>query len=423
MTAPLSIAIVGSGIAGLAATWLLGRTHKVTLFERHARPGMGAFNVAFDAGGKAMRVDVPLRVFKSGYYDNLMALYRAAGVQMQPTDHAASFSTPAGDTYFRYRNLVLAGRSIPLVTDWRRHARTITREVLRFLRQAPRDRAAGRTEGLSLGDYLQRHRYDAAFVDGMLLPSLAAVCTCSYEGVRRYPADTLIDFFTSGSLTQGTWRARHGSEDAIARLLAPCDELVCDAQIKTVQVDGDGVHLTNGHGPSRRFDHVVIAAQANQAAALVESPDAEAADWLRQVPYEGSEVVVHRDARLVPDSARTSPVHFSVDPAATAPMANIRLNHIVPELADEAALYQTWNPLTEPAADQVLGRARFERPLVTLGSQSAMAALVARQTASPTRLWFCGSYLMPGIPLLESAAQSALHVAKQLGVPAPWTAA
>ncbi len=419
MSAPMNIAIVGSGIAGLAAAWLLGREHAVTLYERHARPGMGAFNVEVDAGGKPLRIDVPLRVFKAGYYNNLMALYRAAGVVMQPTDHAAAYATPQGDTYFRYRNVLVGKHSIPLMTGWGVRAWTITRELLRFIRTAPRDSAAGKAAGLSIADYLARHRYRSEFVDGMLLPSFAAICTCSYDAVRRYPAETLIDFFSSGSLLSGTWRARHGADDAIARLSQP-STLRCDARVTRLEIEKTGVTVCEAGGSRQQFDHVIVAMQANQAASLVGTDDAQAADWLQAVPYETSEVVVHGDAQLVPHSARKAPVHFSVDPAASRPMANIRLNHIIPELARHGTLYQTWNPLVEPAPKTVVGRAHFERPLVTLDSQAAMAQLVSRQQSHPSRLWFCGSYLMPGIPLLESAAQSAMHVAAQLGVSAPW---
>lgn len=419
MSAPLNIAIVGSGIAGLAAAWLLGREHAVTLYERHARPGMGAFNVEVETGGAPLRIDVPLRVFKSGYYNNLMALYRAAGVVMQPTDHAAAYATPQGETYFRYRNLLMGTLSIPLVSGWGRRSWTITRELLRFVRTAPRDAANGKAAGLTIAAYLAQHRYRSDFVDGMLLPSFAAICTCSYAAVRDYPAETLIDFFSSGSLLSGTWRARHGADDAIARLSRP-STLRCDSKVAGLEMGSTGITVTEAGGEQQHFDHVIIAMQANQAAALVGLQDAQAADWLQRVPYETSEVVVHSDGRLVPHSARKAPVHFSVDPAASRPMANIRLNQLIPELANHEVLYQTWNPLVEPAAHSVVGRAHFERPLVTLESQAAMAQLVTRQQAKPSRLWFCGSYLMPGIPLLESAAQSALHVAEQLGVQAPW---
>jgi uncharacterized protein len=422
VTASLKIAIVGSGIAGLSAAWLLGRRHAVTLYERHPRPGMGAFNVDSGHGDPPVRIDLPLRVFKSGYYDTLMALYAAAGVEMQPTDHAAAFATPQGETYFRYRNLRLGRLSIPVPASLTGRRRlVIARDALRLMFAAPRDQARGAVQGLSLGDYLQPRGYSADFVNGMLLPSFAAICTCSYEAVRRYPAEVIIGFFSSGSLFSGTWRARHGADDAIRRLLQPCGELRNNTAVTAVECDGAGLQVVESDGRSDRFDHVILAVQAHQAAALAKPADPLAAALLARVPHESSEVVVHRDSALVPVSAQDAPVHFQVDPAASRPMANIRLNRIIPELAGRQALFQTWNPLVEPHRASVLGRAHFERPVVDLDSQAAMAQLVAMQRADGRRLWFCGSYLMPGIPLLESAAQSAVQVAERLGVAAPWS--
>jgi uncharacterized protein len=420
VTAPLKIAIVGSGIAGLSAAWLLGRRHAVTLYERHARPGMGAFNVEGTGNGLPVRIDLPLRVFKSGYYDTLMALYRAAGVRMQATDHAAAFATPQGETYFRYRNLQIGRRSVPVPARLDRRRLGIAREALRLMFSAPRDLARGAAQGLRLDDYLQQRGYGADFVDGMLLPSFAAICTCSYDALRRYPAEVIIGFFSSGSLFSGTWRARFGADDAIRRLLQPCTSMRCEAVVTAVQPDAAGVHVVEADGHSQRFDHVILAVQAHQAAALVSPADPRAAALLARVPHESSEVIVHGDGTLVPASAGDAPVHFRVDPSATRPMASIRLNRIIPELSAHPALYQTWNPLVEPRSATVLGRARFERPLVDLDSQAAMAELVSMQRDDGRRLWYCGSYLMPGIPLLESAAQSAVHVAARLGVGAPW---
>lgn len=418
----LNIAIVGSGIAGLAAAWLLARRHTVTLYERHPRPGMGAFNVDSAGDGPSVRIDLPLRVFKSGYYDTLMALYRAAGVQMQATDHAAAFATPQGETYFRYRNLQVGRRSIPLPAVSGRRWLRIAGEAMRLMFAAPRDLASGATRGLSLDDYLRQRGYDDDFVHGMLLPSFAAICTCSYESVRRYPAEVIIEFFSSGSLFSGTWRARHGADDAIRRLLQPCHALRCGVEIARVESAGDGLRVVEADGRETRFDHVVLAVQAHQAAGLAQALDPAGAALLAKVPHESSEVVVHGDAELVPDSARSAPVHFHVDPVATRPMASIHLNRIVPELSGRAPLYQTWNPLREPVADAVIGRAHFLRPLVNLDSQAAMAELVDTRHDDGRRLWYCGSYLMPGIPLLESAVRSAQRVAERLGASAPWLA-
>jgi predicted NAD/FAD-binding protein len=422
VTAPLKIAIVGSGIAGLSAAWLLARKHEVTLFERHAAPGMGAFNLSLPGASGETRIDVPLRVFKSVYYANLMALYREAGVAMQPTDHAAAYTSGEnGETYFRYRNLRLGRLSMPLLSSLGRGSWPVTRDALRFMFSAPRDRARGGAQGLTIQQYLVRRGYGTAFIDGMLLPSFAAICTCSYDAVRAYPAETIIDFFSSGSLLSGTWRARHGADDAIRRLMAPCAQLHCDSEVSQLLVDGDRIRVREGNGREQAFDHVVLAVQANQAGQLIAAHEAEVSALLRRVPYESSEVVVHQDAALVPATARgASPVSFVVDARHDKPMASICLNRIIPSLAGEPPVWQTWNPLMEPRAGSVLGRARFERPLVTLDSQAAMAELAGMQRDQARRVWFCGSYAMPGIPLLESAVQSAMLIARRLGTPAPW---
>lgn len=430
----MKIAIVGSGIAGLAAAWLLGRQHEVTLFERHPQPGMGAFNLNYgdaDAPGGgpgSARIDVPLRAFNSSYYTNLIPLYRAAGVELQRTDHAAGFSTADGGTYFRYRNLHLpGGNTVPMLAGLHRLGGkylVIARDALRFMLRARRDLHKGLAEGLTIADYLAQRGYSRDFADYMLLPAFASICTCSYAAVRNYPAAVIIDFFTSGRLAGGLWRARHGADDAIDKLLQHCSDLHCDTVIEQIQPDAQGVRLQASDGRSWHFDHVLLAAQANQAATMAETPDPEAATLLRRIHYERSEVVVHGDTRLMPEQRRDwAPVNFFVDPAAPAPMANIWLNRIYPSLREQPPLLQTWNPLREPDPVQVLGRAYFERPVVSHDSLTAIRELNTLQQRPGRRVWYCGSYAMPGIPLLESAVQSAMAISRSLDTEIPWQTA
>lgn len=422
MSAPARIAIVGSGIAGLSAAWLLGREHEVTLFERHDAPGMSAFNVSVETAAGTQRVDVPLRVFKAGYYANLCALYRAAGVAMQASDHAAVFYR-AGEhaPYFQYRNLHLGRWSLPLVGLRNVRGLAIAREALRFQRQGRADLAAGRAAGLSLDGYLEAHPFSEAFVEGVLLPTFAAIATCDYADVRRYPAEAIIDFFTHGSLLSGIWRARYGADDAIARLLAPARAVRCHSEVVAIQPEPEAIRVRMADGSQQRCDHVVLAVQAHQARKLVADHDPKAAALLARVPHAASEVVVHSAPEAIPGGVTPgSPVSYLVAEAHAAPMASIHLNAVVPALAAEPPLFQTWNPLREPHVGAVLGRAHFERPLVTLDSQAAVAELVALQSEEQRRLHYCGSYAMPGIPLLESAVRSAMAIAERLGAPAPW---
>lgn len=420
----MKIAIVGSGIAGLSAAWLLGQDHEVTLFEKQARPGMGSFNLDFEDAGRLVRIDLPLRAFSAGHYVNLVALYRRIGVAIERADHSSSYSAPGGQRpYFGYRYRHLGRLILPLPVGLPRVSAgllRIVRDAARFQWLAARDRRLGRTDGLTLGAYLRQEGYGDDFVRGVLYPSLAAICTCGYDAVEAYPAETVIDFMAGGLLFNEIWRAALGADDAIARLLQPCQVVRCGVQVAAVAADAAGVLVREADGARHRFDHVVIATQANQVAPLLAGAPAEAAilALLARIPYEATEVVVHGDDAVVPGrEADRAPVNFLVDPRQPAPMASIWLNRIYGALKGCRNLYQTVNPLIEPRPETILGRARFERPVVTLDSLAAIRQIGAAQGAAVgpvRRIWYCGSYAMPGIPLQESAVQSSLAIARAL---------
>ncbi len=428
----MRIAIVGSGIAGLSAAWLLGRRHKVTLFERHGRPGMGAFNLDYPLQGSTVRIDVPIRAFNHCHYRQLVKFYEVLGVEMLRTDHAAAYSSPgAVHPYFAYKYLDLEKYSIPYPYAAGRFSidsLRILRDTLRFLLTAKKDRLQGVTSGLGLAAYLSLKGYSSAFAEGVLIPSFAAICTCSYDAVRAYPAEAIIDFLASGMLFNGIWRAREGADDAIGRLLQHCRLVQCNTTITTVQVHSPGptcqavVALRDSEGGHYEFDQVILAVQANQAVAMLGDQDPLAVDCLRAVAYQRSEVVVHGDPALAPGHATTGPaVLFEVDRNRQAPMASICLNKLYPSLREAPPLFQTWNPLREPAAGKVLGRAHFERPVLTTDSLARLAELDRLLDAEGRRVWYCGSYAKPGIPLLESALQSAMDIARRLGADIPWS--
>ena len=285
-----SVAVVGSGLAGLAAAWLLRRRAKVTVYEAHDRPGMGAHSVRIGPDGEGPLVDVPLRVFTPAYYPTLLALYAAAGVRVATVDYAASFSDLDGDTYFRYRNARVVGRSLPWLppgTLLRPESRAIALDLIRLHRTGPRHLDQGLARGRTLGDYLAQEGYSDAFADGFVLPTYATVCTCSVESVRRYPAEVVLEYLCSGVTTQGVMRAVGGSEDVAARLLDGTDSVRTSSPVQAVVHREDGVMVTDGSGRQTRYDHVVLATRADQGAALVQGDD-ELADLLGRIPHEPS---------------------------------------------------------------------------------------------------------------------------------------
>ena len=410
----MRIAVIGSGMAGLACAWSLSRSHKVTLFERHARPGLAAH--AVDIEGES--VDVPLRVFFEGYYPTLMRLYERLGVATEAIDYSGSFSSPQRGVYFSYFNRIIGGRAIPIPRGAHAVSRigvSIARDSLRLVAGDAVHGVWRDAESTTIDEYLKARGYSEGFIDGFIIPTYAAVCTCSYEAVRAYPARVILDYFTSGMFLGRVRRVRDSASAAVIALTAGIDQLRCNSMVQRVKANKESVSVY-ADGAHSRFDHAVFATQANQAADLVDGTGDHDVSTLRSFAYEPSRVVLHRDSSLMPPERRYwSPVNFWVDSTEDKPSATIWMNAVQPALKNAEPLFQTWNPLRPIAADSIVTQSEFERPVVNVSTTDAVEALAALHHEPERRLWYCGSYAGHGIPLLEAAAKSGLEVAERIG--------
>ncbi len=411
----MEIAVVGGGIAGLSAAWRLSARHRVTLLEKHAVAGMDAHSLDLPHDGGQWRIDVPLRVIYEGYYPTLIALYRELGVELERTNYAGSFSELDGDVYYRYANVMIGGRSVPLpALPIGTKALRINRDLLRFYRMAP---DALRTLGGSeepLGAWLDRVGLGVDFTEGFLIPTFATVCTCSSAAVRSYPARVILEYLTRGLTFGGVRRVVMGTREVVRRLTEPLAALRCGVQVSAIRPVADGVEVC-WSGGAQRFDHVVVATQANQAAPMLDPAFRREREALDRFAYESSRVAVHTDVRLAPRERRHwAPVNLVVSREHDKPMATIWMNRVQPALRGLSPVFQTWNPIIEPAAEHLRAQAKFERPVVNAASLVGAREVDLLHAQHGRRLWFCGSYLGPGIPLLESAAATAATVARAI---------
>jgi predicted NAD/FAD-binding protein len=422
---PLDIAVVGGGIAGLAAAWMLAQRHRVTLFERQSALGFTAASVAVHG----QRADVPLRVFYPGYYPTLTRLYAALGVASEPVSYATTFSGADGRPYFRWRNLRWGGRSWPLVAPqdlFGARARRIAFGALALQRRLRAASVAGALDGVSIGEFVAAAGIAPDCTEGLLWPALATIATCTTADARAMPAAAVAAYWGAGLARDSVRRAVNGADEVAARLVAPLARVVCDAGVERVEAHAGGVRLHRRGGVEERFDHVVLATHAAQALALWPEAPADEAALLARFRTRALTVLMHHDTTLMPSQRRHwSPVHAHVDPAAERPESTIWLNAVMPALRDAPPLFQTVQPQREPRPGTLLAEARFERPLLSLESQAALAALRGhwRRTARQRRVWLAGSYAETGVPLLESAVRSALAVATALGVASPLSSA
>ncbi len=419
------LAIIGTGIAGLSACWLLKDHFDITVFESAPRAGMGVHTFSYEHEGQSYRIDVPLRIFCEGYYDNLMALYRLVGVDIQTSDHAGQFANTDGEVYLHYGNrhflgrsrMILKGNSLRNPESWR-----LGIENHRFLKRARSDLAEQRAlSSHTFGEYLSQQRINEQLVRQILLPIMSVTCTCDYQSVLNYPADMMLEYLTCGIAEWGILNAAKGVDDIVPRLLSNA-ELRTNSPIQSVEPIDQSIRVTTADNESALFDHVIIASQAQQAAALLSGFDQQK-KLLERVPFERSIMSVHTDKSILPTTrAPASPVSYCVPPDAERAEVSVDLSKAFERYRGQESVFQTWNPLRELRAGSELARVEFTRPVVTLDSRAAVSQLREHQAQQNNRLWFCGSYMADKIPLLDGAVDSSVNVARQLGVEAPWAA-
>ena len=232
--------------------------------------------------------------------------------------------------------------------------------------------------------------------------------------MRAYPARTILEYLTRGLTFGGVRRVVMGTREVVKRLTEPLAEVRCGMEVGGIRPVPDGVEIM-WRGGTQRFDHVVMATQANQAASMLDPAFRLERDALELFAYEESSVAVHTDPRLAPrDRRRWAPVNLVVSPDHDKPMATIWMNRVQPALRGLSPVFQTWNPIIEPRPETLCTQARFQRPVVNAASLVGAREVERMHLQAGRRLWFCGSYLGPGIPLLESATSTAARVAEAI---------
>jgi len=419
-----SLAVIGTGIAGLSAAYLLKDRYRVTIFESQARAGMGAHSVDYVRNGITRRIDIPLRIFCHGYYDNLIALYDHIGVEIVTSDHSGIFADETGQVLLHYGNIRWRGSQISCLKgrSWLRPgAWTIGLQSRRFFARARQD--TGRTDlsALSFGEYLEQSGAGREFVETVLLPMMSVTCTCDFQAVRAYPADIMLEYLTCGVHEIGIMSAARGVDDIVPRMLVDV-ELRTNSPIATIEPADRQLRVLTRAGAEHHFDQVVVAAQAQQAASML-SGFGDRRALLDRIPFERSSMSVHTDQQILPAPAKgLSPVSYHVPRGSNRAEVSVDLSKAIARLSGQEAIFQTWNPMRRIAPNRELARVDFTRPTVTRDSREAARALREGQDQPGNRLWLCGSYMAEKIPLLEAAVDSSVAVAQRLGATIPWHA-
>lgn len=418
------IAIVGTGISGLSAAWLLSQRHDVTVFEAADRIGGHTNTVTFDTDNGPVHVDTGFIVYNEWTYPNLTALFRTLGVPTAASN--MSFAVSLDNGGFEYSG----GTGLGLLAQKRNALSprfwSMIWDLLRFYRNAPRDLHV--MGDISLDEYLTRNRYGSAFREDHLYPMAAAIWSTPAMEVGRYPAAHFIKFCRNHGLlllrNRPVWRTVvGGAREYVKRLTAPfADNIRLSTPVTRIRRLPDGVEITTADNDTTRFDDVVIATHADQALAMLADANRVERRILGAFTYTENRAVLHTDSSFMPRRrAAWSSWNYVADSRIEAGQPSITywMNRLQP-LGETADTFVTLNPAREPDQGKIIAEETYHHPVFDARTEQMRRELWALQGLRNT--WLCGSYFGSGFH--EDGLQAGLAVAEDLGgLSRPWKVA
>lgn len=437
----MRIAIVGSGIAGLTASHLLARNgHEVRLYESQSQIGMSAQTVEFAAeaaDGSSVFGDVPSRMFNVALWPNVVKLYQTLGIATAPVDATQSYRRSDEklalqlEMPFRWtREIISAATSTassflsPVRTGNFPESHSLKDRRRNFLTEMTRLRDQGQRDlgtldpMLRFSDYLREHEFSSKFCETFLFPALSStVCTCSHAAIKDYPAVILLDAMRHISGDQRLSRVVAGSRSVADKLIGNATEVRLATRVTSIEDAKEFVSLTAG-GNRERFDHVVVATQANHVSKICPGLNDDEVETIEAFRYEDVEVLVHTDQRFMPvEGSQWSSFNFVASDQNDESMCTVWMNRFHSDWMEAGHLkpiFQTIRPIHKVHAERLIGRAKLQRPVVDLESWQLWQRLSEFHRQPDRRIWFCGSYAKPGIPLLESGVSSGIEIANSI---------
>jgi hypothetical protein len=408
----------------MSAAWLLSRRHDVTLYEAESRLGGHSHTVDAPVVGGVLPVDMGFIVYNEANYPNLSALFAYLGVATKPSNMGFSVSLDGGRIEYGGDSLpalFAQGRNLVSPRFW-----SMLSDLVRFYREAPAHACVLHSRMTSLGDYLDAQGYGGAFQNDHLLPQAAAIWSASVKDIRAFPAAAFIRFCDNHGLlkilNRPLWRTVEGGSRAyVAALTAPlAGNIRQGAPVTAIRRIDGAVLVRDASGRFDRFDHVVIAAHADQGLALLADPTREERGILGAFAYGRNRAVLHSDPSLMPARCKTWSAWNYIGGAGDEGLCVTYWMNRLQDLPRTSPLFVTLNPVREPDPARVIRTEIYDHPLFDAPAMRAQERLWSLQGQGNT--WWCGSYFGSGFH--EDGLQAGLAVAEALGgVRRPWAVA
>jgi len=427
----MRIAVIGSGISGLTAAYLLSKKHEVVLYEASDRIGGHTATMDINHKGRDYKIDTGFIVFNDWTYPYFQKLMAQLNVESQKTD--MGFSVSCDKTGLEYSgndlNTMFAQRkNIFSPNHWR-----MIRDILRFNKEAPIDLAKkGSFLTMTLGEYLQEKNYSSVFVDKYLIPMGSAIWSASTSAMKGFPLQFFVNFFINHGLLsvndRPQWHViKGGSKSYIEPLIATFkDKIRLNSPVTSVirnhkklnDIAGElrSILVEDEDGCIESYEHVVIATHSDQALALLSDADDNEKGLLDAIKYRNNEVVLHTDEALLPKNKRTwSSWNYRIESTSndenTLPVLTYNMN-ILQGIEAPHTFCVTLNNTSAIDQSKILGVYQYAHPIFTADAVAAQQRW--EEINAHNNTWFCGAYWANGFH--EDGVKSAVRIAEKFGI-------
>ncbi|MGI9666552.1 MAG: NAD(P)/FAD-dependent oxidoreductase [Acidimicrobiia bacterium] len=418
----MRIAVIGSGVAGIGASWALSAGHHVTLFEAGERVGGHSRTLEIDIDGHLVNVDTGFIVYNERNYPNLVRFLDTLGVETEDSD--MSFAVSTDDGAVEYGGRLGAMFSSPRAVADRR-IWGIVAGIRRFRSEKARLDDGLVPSDISIADYLESRGYPEAFGDYYLLPLASAVWSGTRNNARDMPARTFLGFLDNHGLIRLTdrpqWRTvTGGSQTYVRRAIKEITAVHAVRGVSSVRRTPLGVEVTDVHGTTETFDQVVFATHADVTLDILgETATSEEAKILSAFRYDRNEVVLHTDSSAMPRRRNVWSAWNGIERSednGSRPVSVSYWMNLLQNIDTPSDLIVTLNPGSSIDPTKVIDRWITMHPQFDVHTDAAQKAVPSIQGLD--RIWYAGAHL--GYGFHEDGLQSGLTVAAALGAPAPW---
>ncbi len=411
-----SLAIVGTGIAGMACAYFLRNRYNITIFEKNDYVGGHTNTVLLDEGTKKIPVDTGFMVYNEKTYPNLIRFFEHLGISSMDT--SMSFSVNDANSGFEtsYTSLATFFPSFASALSPRRYQLLLGMKHLFASAHAYLDSA--KHSSLTLAEFVDQYRISKLATERFLLPMTAAIWSTPTDKMRNYPAATLFRFLANHGMLgfgdQFQWKTLIGGSQQYKNKLI--DKIGSKIQTSNgaaqIKRNPDGATIVDTNGNTHHFDKVIVAAHADQALRLLESPSDLQLNLLSKFKYNVNPVVLHSDTSVMPRNKRAWAswnYRYETKNAKTLGSTHYWMNKLqnVSNNQNYFVSVDYDGPISE---DKIHWRYTYEHPRFDRGAIEAQSSLPLLN--SDSTLYFCGSYFRYGFH--EDAFTSALNLCTQL---------